>query len=145
MPNNLQIFEKLGKALLRLPLGSQTGKMAVKTLFRSYCALILIVSAATVSAWVAGGLPEHVSKSRSSISSSSSIRSKLYMSSPDKAPRHDVGGGNPLAQLPADQRERVEKFMEHQNSMPKIGFPVDVRSLVQYNHGFAVMSTNSKS
>lgn len=35
--------------------------------------------------------------------------------------------------------------MQHQQTVPKPGFPTDVRSLVQYNHGFAVMSTNSKS
>jgi putative heme iron utilization protein len=34
---------------------------------------------------------------------------------------------------------------EHQQNAPKLGFPTDVRTLVQYNHGFAVMSTNSKS
>jgi hypothetical protein len=70
--------------------------------------------------------------------------SALFMSSEQKAPRHDVGG-NPLDQLEPDQRERVQAFMTYQQSLPKIGFPTDVRSLVQYNHGFAVMSTISKS
>jgi hypothetical protein len=50
-----------------------------------------------------------------------------------------------LDQMEPDQRERVQAFMVHQQSLPKIGFPTDVRSLVQYNHGFAVMSTISKS
>jgi hypothetical protein len=61
----------------------------------------------------------------------------------EKAPKHDVGG-NPLDQLQPDQKERVQAFMEYQQNLPRIGFPTDVRSLVQYNHGFAVMSTNSK-
>lgn len=109
--------------------------MVAMIFLRVYCALILTVSVSTVSGLVAVGPHKHVSPTI------------LRMSSENKAPKHDVGGrgGNPLAQLPADQRERVEKFMEHQNSVPKIGFPVDVRSLVQYNHGFAVISTNSKS
>ncbi|KAG7352871.1 pyridoxamine 5'-phosphate oxidase [Nitzschia inconspicua] len=100
--------------------------------------------ASTVSAWVVPGISKHVHAKLQQQQQQNRQMLSLSMTS-DKAPRHDVGGGNPLAQLPADQRERVEKFMEHQNSMPKIGFPVDVRSLVQYNHGFAVMSTNSKS
>ena len=60
------------------------------------------------------------------------------------APKHDVGE-NPLADFTPEQRARAEAYMEHQQNVPKVGFPTDVRSLVQYNHGFAVMSTNSKS
>eukprot|EP00536_Pseudo-nitzschia_multiseries_P008404 jgi/Psemu1/296908/fgenesh1_pm.213_\ len=62
-----------------------------------------------------------------------------------KAPKHDVQGQQTIDDLPPDQKERVTAFLEHQQSVPKIGFPADVRSLIQYNHGFAVMSTNSKS
>lgn len=63
---------------------------------------------------------------------------------PNKAPTHDVGG-DPFANLAPDQKERVVAYMEHQQNVPKPGFPTDVRSLIQYNHGFAVMSTNSKA
>jgi len=64
----------------------------------------------------------------------------------DKAPQHDVKSGQQAFDLlPPEQRERVRRFMEHQQSVPRIGFATDVRSLVQYNHGFAVMSTNSKA
>mmetsp|Transcript_3950 Transcript_3950/g.7384 ORF Transcript_3950/g.7384 Transcript_3950/m.7384 type:complete len:364 (+) Transcript_3950:90-1181(+) len=70
-------------------------------------------------------------------------RGPLFSAS-EKAPKHDVGG-NPMDQLTPEQQERVQAFMEYQQSVPRIGFPTDVRSLVQYNHGFAVMSTNSKS
>jgi hypothetical protein len=103
--------------------------MVATTSLFAFCALILIVCVSTVSAWGVGA-PLAAAKHST----------RLF----NKAPKHDVGG-NPLAQLSPEQRERVEKFMEHQNSLPKIGFPTDVRSLVQYNHGFAVMSTNSKS
>lgn len=63
------------------------------------------------------------------------------------APKHDVGGKGQktIDDLTPDQQERVKAFLGHQQSVPKIGFPADVRSLVQYNHGFAVMSTISKS
>ena len=50
-----------------------------------------------------------------------------------------------LPPLTPEQKERVVAYMEHQQSVPKPGFPTDVRSLIQYNHGFAVMSTNSKA
>jgi len=61
------------------------------------------------------------------------------------APKHDVRGGkNSKEELTLDQKERVNAFVEHQQNVPTIGFAADVRSLVQYNHGFAVMSTNSK-
>jgi putative heme iron utilization protein len=35
-------------------------------------------------------------------------------------------------------------FDEHQKNAPRPGMTEDVRSLVQYNHGFSVLSTNSK-
>ena len=62
-----------------------------------------------------------------------------------KAPKHDVNGQQTMDDLSPEQQERVRAFIEHQQNVPKIGFAADVRSLVQYNHGFAVMSTNSKS
>lgn len=63
---------------------------------------------------------------------------------PQNAPKHDVGS-NPMADFTPEQLERATAYMEHQQNVPKPGFPTDVRSLVQYNHGFAVMSTNSKA
>lgn len=63
----------------------------------------------------------------------------------EKAPQHDVNGQSTIDDLSPEQQERVKAFIGHQQNVPKIGFAADVRSLVQYNHGFAVMSTNSKS
>jgi hypothetical protein len=77
---------------------------------------------------------------KASLASSSS---RLYHA-PKNVARHDVGG-DPFASLSPEQKERAVAYMEHQQNVPKPGFPVDVRSLVQYNHGFAVMSTNSKA
>jgi hypothetical protein len=61
------------------------------------------------------------------------------------APKHDVGAGNPMENFTPEQLARAQAYMEHQQSVAKVGFPTDVRSLIQYNHGFAVMSTISKS
>jgi hypothetical protein len=91
---------------------------------------IFCVSVYNVAAWTGGSVSVRPSTSR------------LYHAPP--APKHDVGGGNPMADYTPEQLARAQAYMEHQNNVPKPGFPVDVRSLVQYNHGFAVMSTNSK-
>lgn len=48
-------------------------------------------------------------------------------------------------EMDPEEMKIQEALAEHQQSAPKLGFDVDVRSLVQYNHGFAVMSTNSKA
>ena len=72
----------------------------------------------------------------------STITTKLYHNAPP--PKHDVGE-NPMANFTPEQMERAKSYMEHQQNAAKVGFAVDVRSLIQYNHGFAVMSTNSKS
>ena len=76
-----------------------------------------------------------------------SLAAARYTTGPlfQKAPQHDVNGQQTMADLSPEQQERVKAFIGHQQNVPKIGFAADVRSLVQYNHGFAVMSTNSKS
>lgn len=51
-------------------------------------------------------------------------------------------GGQP--QIDPEELAIVQKFQEHQATAAKLSAPVEVRSLVQYNHGFAVISTNSK-
>ena len=78
----------------------------------------------------------------SSLTKATTISSSALYHAP--APKHDVGE-NPMADFTPEQIERAQAYMEHQQNVPKPGYPVDVRSLVQYNHGFAVMSTNSKS
>jgi hypothetical protein len=117
--------------------------MVAITFLHAFYALILTASVSTVLGLVVVG-PQRRVNMRTTSRIINERLSSLSMSS-GKVPKHDVGGGTSWTQLPDDQRERMEKFMEHQNSVPKLGYPVDVRSLVQYNHGFAVMSTNSKS
>jgi hypothetical protein len=61
------------------------------------------------------------------------------------APRHDVRSDGPSTDIDPEELKVQAALAEHQQRAPKLGFDVDVRSLVQYNHGFAVMSTNSKA
>merc|ERR1719223_1266796 len=98
-----------------------------------YRFIVVTLLAAPVVAWTSPS---------SSQSVTSRCRSSQLFHAP--APKHDVGE-NPMANMSPEQIKRAQAYMEHQQNVPKPGFPTDVRSLVQYNHGFAVMSTNSKS
>jgi hypothetical protein len=59
-------------------------------------------------------------------------------------PRHDVVGGAPVVVLSPEEQDRMERYSQHQKDAPKLDWATDVRTLIQYNHGFAVMSTFSK-
>jgi hypothetical protein len=96
-------------------------------------AITSLIAASPVAAWT--NAPHASSATRSTTTT------QLFHA---PAPKHDVGD-NPMADLSPEQIARAQAYMEHQQNVPKPGFPIDVRSLVQYNHGFAVMSTNSKS
>lgn len=61
-----------------------------------------------------------------------------------KAPQHDTGG-QALEDLPVEVQAQLIAYQAHQEAAPKMGWPTEIRTLVQYNHGFAVMSTHSKS
>ena len=61
------------------------------------------------------------------------------------APRHDVRSSGAAAEMDPEEMKIQQAFAEHQQNAPKLGWATDIRSLVQYNHGFAVMSTNSKA
>eukprot|EP00535_Pseudo-nitzschia_heimii_P006866 CAMPEP_0197187650 /NCGR_PEP_ID=MMETSP1423-20130617/16273_1 /TAXON_ID=476441 /ORGANISM="Pseudo-nitzschia heimii, Strain UNC1101" /LENGTH=364 /DNA_ID=CAMNT_0042639283 /DNA_START=151 /DNA_END=1245 /DNA_ORIENTATION=- len=102
----------------------------------------LLAASASTSSWVLRP---------GSVARGSGSGTRLYEQK-TSTPGHDVSGSNKGGQkrtsiddLTPEQRERVKAFIDHQSNVPKIGFAADVRSLVQYNHGFAVMSTNSKS
>lgn len=60
------------------------------------------------------------------------------------APTHDTKG-QALEDLPPEIQAKVIAYQEHQQNAPKLGWPTDIRTLVEYNHGFAVMSTHSKA
>lgn len=61
------------------------------------------------------------------------------------APKHDVRTDGVVEEMDEFEKDLQARFAEHQQNAPRLGFATDVRSLVQYNHGFAVMSTNSKA
>jgi len=58
---------------------------------------------------------------------------------------HDVRSDISVEEIDEIEMDIQKRFMEHQTQAPRLGFATDVRSLIQYNHGFAVMSTNSKA
>lgn len=62
---------------------------------------------------------------------------------PKHAPRHGVPGAQ--MEISPEEMKIQERFAEHQQNCPKLGFATDVRTLIEYNHGFAVISTNSKA
>jgi putative heme iron utilization protein len=117
-------------------------------LFRisSIVATVGIVCASITTKSVAAFIAPNTVSGARSVGTSASVNhvgtSRLFHA---PAPKHDVSAGNPMANLTPDQAQRVQAFMEHQDSAPKVGFATDVRSLIQYNHGYAVMGTNSKS
>lgn len=77
--------------------------------------------------------------------SSSSLVPHRTLVQLSNAPRHDVRSDGAAMEMDPEELKIQEALAEHQQNAPKLGFDVDVRSLVQYNHGFAVMSTNSKA
>mmetsp|Transcript_45496 Transcript_45496/g.106349 ORF Transcript_45496/g.106349 Transcript_45496/m.106349 type:complete len:351 (+) Transcript_45496:44-1096(+) len=48
-------------------------------------------------------------------------------------------------QMDPEEMALQQRVREHQESAPKLDPATEVRTLVEYNHGFAVMSTNSAS
>mmetsp|Transcript_16279 Transcript_16279/g.24628 ORF Transcript_16279/g.24628 Transcript_16279/m.24628 type:complete len:329 (+) Transcript_16279:73-1059(+) len=57
---------------------------------------------------------------------------------------HDVRS-DVVVEMDEEEAKVMAAFQEHQKDAPKLGWATDIRTLVQYNHGFAVMSTNSKT
>jgi putative heme iron utilization protein len=86
-------------------------------------------------------IPSLISRSPLSYPAASSHATRLF-STQDKAPRHDVG--NDAVELPPEVLAALQEYQAHQSAAPKLSHAQDVRTLVAYNHGFAVMSTFSK-
>eukprot|EP00586_Coscinodiscus_wailesii_P021061 CAMPEP_0172495546 /NCGR_PEP_ID=MMETSP1066-20121228/71465_1 /TAXON_ID=671091 /ORGANISM="Coscinodiscus wailesii, Strain CCMP2513" /LENGTH=341 /DNA_ID=CAMNT_0013267289 /DNA_START=74 /DNA_END=1099 /DNA_ORIENTATION=+ len=61
------------------------------------------------------------------------------------APGHDVRSDGAPMKIDPEELKIQQVLAEHQQNAPKLGWDVDIRTLIEYNHGFAVMSTNSKS
>ncbi|CAB9503930.1 Protein of unknown function (DUF2470) [Seminavis robusta] len=84
----------------------------------------------------------------------SGVLTKLFEkleSEPGKsnAPGHEVRASGPVPDLSPEEQERLqaqaEAYMGYQKEAPKLDWPTEIRTLVQYNHGYAVISTNSKA
>eukprot|EP00985_Skeletonema_marinoi_P024400 scaffold16950_cov70-Skeletonema_marinoi.AAC.1 len=91
-------------------------------------ALTSILAFGTVAAFAPSSASRHAS-------------TQLY----NKPAGHDVRSDGVAKEMDPEELKIQTALAEHQQNAPKLGFPTDVRTLVQYNHGFAVMSTNSKS
>lgn len=113
--------------------------------FRAIAINTLLLSGSTVHSFTtippASGLAVARFQQPSS-AASSSFTTHLH----NNAPRHDVRGGEGMTREMDPEELKIQAALaEHQQNAPKLGFPTDVRTLIQYNHGFAVMSTNSKA
>eukprot|EP00545_Synedropsis_sp_CCMP1620_P013977 CAMPEP_0119014008 /NCGR_PEP_ID=MMETSP1176-20130426/9303_1 /TAXON_ID=265551 /ORGANISM="Synedropsis recta cf, Strain CCMP1620" /LENGTH=323 /DNA_ID=CAMNT_0006967141 /DNA_START=54 /DNA_END=1025 /DNA_ORIENTATION=- len=62
-----------------------------------------------------------------------------------KSAGHDVRSSGAPMKVDPEEAKVQAAFAEHQQNAAKLGWATDVRTLVEYNHGFAVMSTISKS
>lgn len=76
---------------------------------------------------------------------SSSAITRLFAESEEKAPRHDVRSNMASIEIDPQEAKIQAALAQHQQDALKLSYAQDIRTLVQYNHGFAVMSTNSKS
>ena len=77
--------------------------------------------------------------------------SRLFEKEEEKktnAPGHEVRSSGPVPDLSPEEQEKLQKqsqaFMEYQKEAPELDWPTQIRTLVEYNHGYAVISTNSK-
>jgi len=79
--------------------------------------------------------------------SSSATRSILHAQEESKVVSggHDVQSDGPAIEIDPEEAKIQAAYVEHQQNAPKLDFATDVRTLVEYNHGFAVMSTNSRT
>ena len=69
--------------------------------------------------------------------------------SESKAAGHEVRSSEPMPDISDEEKEKIEAqaqaFMEYQQNAAKLDWATEIRTLVQYNHGYAVISTNSKA
>jgi putative heme iron utilization protein len=62
------------------------------------------------------------------------------------APRHDIRtNSSSMVTIDPEEVKLQEILVEHQKNAPKLGWATDVRTLIENTHGFAVISTHSKS
>ncbi len=114
--------------------------------FRAIAINTLLLSGSTVHSFTAIPSASGFAATRFLKPHSAASPSFLTTSLHNNAPRHDVRGGEGMTKEMDPEELKIQAALaEHQQNAPKLGFPTDVRTLIQYNHGFAVMSTNSKA
>eukprot|EP00579_Thalassiosira_antarctica_P000796 CAMPEP_0201868034 /NCGR_PEP_ID=MMETSP0902-20130614/2084_1 /ASSEMBLY_ACC=CAM_ASM_000551 /TAXON_ID=420261 /ORGANISM="Thalassiosira antarctica, Strain CCMP982" /LENGTH=332 /DNA_ID=CAMNT_0048393319 /DNA_START=39 /DNA_END=1037 /DNA_ORIENTATION=+ len=106
--------------------------------------MMKIASLALLLGSTAAFTPAPIGRALPSVVTSPEFQRTLVQVS-NKPAGHDVRSSGPAMEMDPEERKIQEALSEHQQNAPKLGFDVDVRSLVEYNHGFAVMSTNSKA
>eukprot|EP00933_Yihiella_yeosuensis_P011211 TRINITY_DN11833_c1_g1_i1.p1 TRINITY_DN11833_c1_g1~~TRINITY_DN11833_c1_g1_i1.p1 ORF type:complete len:366 (+),score=84.73 TRINITY_DN11833_c1_g1_i1:50-1147(+) len=97
-------------------------------------------------AFFAGPPVKGVSSKLSALHSKALARSQRIASAAEKEEEKQTGHMvNNKGNFQVDPEEMAvqQKLREHQESAVKLDAATEVRTLVQYNHGFAVMSTNS--
>mmetsp|Transcript_45079 Transcript_45079/g.94529 ORF Transcript_45079/g.94529 Transcript_45079/m.94529 type:complete len:340 (-) Transcript_45079:299-1318(-) len=104
---------------------------------------VKIICLAALLGPVAAFAPARIGRVAPSVVSSPELQRNLVQLA--NAPGHDVRSDGVAKEMDPEEMKIQAALAEHQQNAPKLGFDVDVRSLVQYNHGFAVMSTNSKA
>eukprot|EP00613_Pedinella_sp_CCMP2098_P001188 CAMPEP_0171623284 /NCGR_PEP_ID=MMETSP0990-20121206/17840_1 /TAXON_ID=483369 /ORGANISM="non described non described, Strain CCMP2098" /LENGTH=323 /DNA_ID=CAMNT_0012189429 /DNA_START=9 /DNA_END=980 /DNA_ORIENTATION=- len=78
------------------------------------------------------------------------FQSRLAVSFAEKSAKAPDGGSTGhivqgMKEPSSEEKAIQERVAMHQQDQVKLGASEEIRSLVQYNHGFAVMSTNSQS
>eukprot|EP00434_Breviolum_minutum_P006311 symbB.v1.2.005570.t1/scaffold296.1/size257539/12 len=72
-------------------------------------------------------------------------RKSLALRAEEKQTGHQVKNAGSFEEADPEEMALQMKVKEHQDAAAKLNAATEVRTLVQYNHGFAVMSTNSAS
>ena len=107
---------------------------------------VQIVHESLVLAFSTTRLTTFSTSQQQSVSSHTRLFASDEENAPTKnAPGHDVRSDVEGREIDPEEA-KIQLFLaEHQQNAPKLGWATDIRTLVAYNHGFAVMSTISKS
>jgi hypothetical protein len=120
-------------------------------MFRSSSRLLLLSLLARHSAALApssrhfvGPFSSSTLSSISATATSSSISTRLFATTSDE-PQHMINNNNDEEQeMSVELSELQAAYQAHQKNAPKLSHAQEVKTLVAYNHGFAVLSTFSK-
>ena len=95
---------------------------------------------------VSGFVPSKLKRSsliRNRASTEQNPKKEKSAKAPDGGSTGHIVAG--MKELTPEEQAVQERVATHQQDQEKLGAAEEVRTLVQYNHGFAVISTNSQS